>query len=277
MDGIIMGLFDKIIENTSGEEIAHKLTRGLDVLISGLYDDVLEIQTTAVSSIAFALLAVFILLEFMKISMKVEGAGGAPMLGFEMIIKAFIKFVICYIVIVNIQVVLDGIMALTALLTQRILSIGNSDGGSLAGNSSIRNALNSAVKASSWWSKLVLIIAFFMSWLASVVTGLYMQITVYLRALELYAYSAIAPISISALPNEEFSSISKGFFKNYAATALHATCIALMLVMYPRILEEVLSIKGDAFGILMGILLYLVLVALGISKTKGWAKLIVGA
>lgn len=276
MEDVIMDLYKKIIANTSGEDVAQQLTLGLDKLIDGLYKDIIDIQNTAVASIAFALLSVFILLEFMKISMKVEGAGGAPMLGFEMIIKAFIKFIICYIVIINVQVILDGIIGLTSHLTQQILTVGN-DGGALDSDGAISKRLQQVLDKAKWWSKLVLIIAFFMVWLVSIATGIFLKLTIYLRALELYAYSAIAPISVSALPNEEFSSISKGFFKNYAATALHASCIALMLVMYPRILSQLIVERGDAFGILMGILLYIVLITLGISKTKGWAKLIVGA
>ena len=72
------------------------------------------------------------------------------MLGFEMIIKSFIKFAICYVVILRIQDILDGIIVITANLSAKILAIGAS--GKVQ---DVSERVERAVNALSWWEQIV--------------------------------------------------------------------------------------------------------------------------
>ncbi len=268
MSGAILSIFDQIIEYLNGEDLKDILSEGLETYIHEAYNLVLHLQEYVVGPLALAILSIFILLEFQKISLKVEGAGGAPTLGFEMIIKAFIKFVICYNVVLRVQDILDAIIIITGNLTARIVEVGN-DGMLREVSSIVRNAVN----ALSWWEQLVVLIVMSILFLVSLVVRVLIQVTVYLRFLELYIYCAMAPIPTSAMPSQEFSTMTKNFFKNFAASGLQASFIALMLVIYPALFLRIVNEFGTGiWSLILALSIYMIAMLLSINKTKTWAK-----
>ncbi|GKS54253.1 hypothetical protein IGJ91_002614 [Enterococcus sp. DIV0765f] len=273
MRSAIMMLFDRMMEYLNGDNIAETLSRGLQDYMADAYRVAGIIQQTIIAPVAFSILAIFILFEFQKISLKVENAGGAPTLGFEMIMKAFVKFIICYIVILRIQVILDAIVALGAMLAGQIMALNRDDF-----LSSYRNIVDSAVRSLSWWEVMVVLMIFVVLFLVSLVVGVFINVIVYIRFFELYIFSAIAPISMAALPHQEFSSMAKGFFKNFAASSLHAVMIALVLTIYPLIFVNFLnSHRSGMWSLIFGLTIYMIALMFAINKTKGWAKMIVSA
>ncbi len=268
-----MSLFSQIMWYLNGDDLMNILGMNLSEFMHDAYKVSLEIQKTVVAPVAFALLSIFILLEFQKISMKVEGAGGAPTLGFEMIIKAFIKFIICYVVILRIQDILDGILLITGTLTRKIIE--SQVDGSLK---ELYARVDAAVGNMSWWEQLVALLIFCIMFLAALVVRVLLQVTIYIRFLELYVFCAIAPIPMGALPSQEFSAMSKGFFKNFAATGLQTCFMALVLVIYPSIFKTILdSYENGLWGIVLGITIYMIALLFSVNKTKGWAKMILSA
>lgn len=183
MHTAIMSLFNQIIAYLNGEDLQAMLSQDLQSYMYDAYSLVMRLQQHVVGPIALSILAVFVLLEFQKISMKVEGAGGAPMLGFEMIMKALIKFVLCYIVILRIQDILDGIIIITSNLTARVIEVGN-DG--VLNN--VADRVSSAVADLSWWEQLVILLVMCIMFLVSLVVRVLIQVTIYLRFLELYIF-----------------------------------------------------------------------------------------
>ncbi|MBO1085433.1 MULTISPECIES: hypothetical protein [Enterococcus] len=273
MRAAIMMLFTRMMEYLNGDNIADSLSRGLQEYMVDAYEIAGVIQQTIIAPVAFSILAIFILFEFQKISLKVENAGGAPTLGFEMIMKAFVKFIICYIVILRIQVILDAIVALGSMLAGQIMDYNRND---LLG--SYYNVVDSVVRSLSWWEVMVVLMVFVVLFLVSLVVGVFINVIVYVRFFELYIFSAIAPISMAALPNQEFSSMAKGFFKNFAASSLHAVMIALVLTIYPVIFMNFLSNHNQTmWGLIFGLTIYMIALMFAINKTKGWAKMIVSA
>ncbi|MGA5590992.1 hypothetical protein ACPCF3_06285 [Enterococcus mundtii] len=273
MRAAIMMLFTQMMGYLNGENIANTLSLGLQEYMASAYRVAGEIQQTIIAPVAFSILAVFILFEFQKISLKVENAGGAPTLGFEMIMKSFVKFIICYIVILRIQVILDAIVALGSMLAGQILAYNRTD---LL--DSYYNVVDSVVQSLSWWEVMVVLMIFVVLFLVSLVVGVFIHVIVYLRFFELYIFSAIAPISMAALPNQEFSTMAKGFFKNFAASSLHAVMIALVLTIYPLIFVNFLdSHRRSMWSLIFGLTIYMIALIFAINKTKGWAKMIVSA
>lgn len=268
-----MSIFNQMMIFLTGDDLKWLLSEDLSSHMYDAYALVMEVQTYVVGPIALSLLAIFILLEFQKISLKVEGAGGAPMLGFEMIIKSLIKFVLCYIVILRIQVILDGILAITSNLTARVVELGN--------NSTLRDVgdrLSAAVDALSWWEQLVVLLIMCVMFLLSLVVRVLIQVMIYIRFMELYVFCAMAPIPMGALPSQEFSSMAKSFFKNFAAIGLQATFIALALIIFPFLFIKVMDEVGNnVFGIILGLAIYMVGLLFAINKTKGWAKALLSA
>ncbi|WP_165004976.1 MULTISPECIES: hypothetical protein [unclassified Enterococcus] len=273
MSSAIMNLFHQIMEYLNGDDLKNILSSNLNSYMYDAYRLVTQLQTHVVGPLALAILAIFILLEFQKISLKVEGAGGAPMLGFEMIMKSLIKFVLCYIVILRIQDILDGILAVTSNLTARVIELGNDEV-----LNDVAARVSAAVNDLSWWEQLVVLLVMCIMFLVSLVVRVLIQITIYLRFLELYIFCAMAPIPMGALPSQEFSSMSKSFFKNFAASGLQATFIGLVMVIYPLLFIKIMDEVGSGiWGIVLGITIYMLAMLFSINKTKMWAKTILSA
>lgn len=273
MADAIMSIFSQIMVYLNGEDLQNTLGQDLSSYMYDAYDLVKDLQTIVVGPLALSILALFILLEFQRISLKVEGAGGAPMLGFEMIIKSFIKFAICYVVILRIQDILDGIIVITANLSAKVLAIGAS-GKVQNATEQVRRAVNDL----DFWEKIVILLIMCILFLVALVVRVLIQVTIYLRFLELYIFSAMAPIPMGALPSQEFSSMTKSFFKNFASTGLQATFIALVLIIYPMIFARIMKDVGEGiWGIILGLTIYMIALLLSINKTKGWAKMILSA
>ena len=273
MTDAIMWIFNQIMSLLNGEDLQNALSQNLANYLYDAYQLVNQLQTLLVSPLALSILAIFILLEFQKISLKVEGDGGAPMLGFEMIIKSFIKFAICYVVILKIQDLLDGIIVITSNLTYKVLEIGNA--GTVR---DVGERVRQAVDSESFWSQLVVLLVMCILFLVALVVRALIQVTIYLRFMELYIFSAMAPIPMGALPSQEFSSITKSFFKNFAATGLQSTFIALVLIMYPILFMKLMDELGsNLWAIILGLTIYMIGLLMSINKTKGWAKTLLSA
>ncbi|WP_251844550.1 type IV secretion system protein [Enterococcus durans] len=273
MADAIMSIFSQIMVYLNGEDLQNTLGQNLSSYMYDAYDLVKDLQTIVVGPLALSILALFILLEFQRISLKVEGAGGAPMLGFEMIIKSFIKFAICYVVILRIQDILDGIIVITANLSAKVLAIGAS-GKVQNATEQVRRAVNDL----DFWEKIVILLIMCILFLVALVVRVLIQVTIYLRFLELYIFSAMAPIPMGVLPSQEFSSMTKSFFKNFASTGLQSTFIALVLIIYPMIFARIMKDVGEGiWGIILGLTIYMIALLLSINKTKGWAKMILSA
>ncbi|MBF8808725.1 MAG: hypothetical protein IC227_11365 [Enterococcus lacertideformus] len=273
MHGAIMNIFNQIMFYLNGEDLQNTLSQNLSEYLYDAYQLVKNLQTIVVIPLSLSILAIFILLEFQKISLKVEGAGGAPMLGFEMIIKAFIKFAICYVIILRIQDLLDGIIVITSNLTYKVLEVGNT--GTVK---DVSEKVSQAVAEEGFWAQLVVLLVMCILFLVALVVRALIQVTIYLRFMELYIFSVMAPIPMGALPSQEFSSMTKGFFKNFAATGLQSTFIALVLITYPILFMKLMEEVGNSlWGIVLGLTIYMVGLLLSINKTKGWAKTLLSA
>ena len=90
MTSAIMWLFNQIMFYLNGDDLKYTLSKNLSGYMYDAYKLVVDLQELVVIPLSLSILAIFILFEFQKISLKVEGAGGAPMLGLEMIIKSFL-------------------------------------------------------------------------------------------------------------------------------------------------------------------------------------------
>ncbi|MEY8445727.1 hypothetical protein AALA44_06115 [Enterococcus ratti] len=273
MHGAIMYIFRQILVYLNGEDLQGTLGQNLNTYMYDAYELVMKLQNLVVSPLALSILAIFILLEFQKISLKVEGAGGAPMLGFEMIIKSFIKFAICYIVILKIQMLLDGIIVISSNLASKVLQLGSE-----SKVKDVTERISQAVGDLEFWQQITVLLVVCVLFLVALVVRVLIQVTIYLRFLELYIFCAMAPIPMGALPSQEFSTMTKSFFKNFAATGLQATFIALVLIIYPILFMKIMEDLGsNMWGIILGLTVYMIALLLSINKTKGWAKTLLSA
>ncbi len=241
-----MTIFDQIMTFLNGDDLKNVLGMDLRSYIYDAYSLVERLQQHVVGPLALSILAIFILLEFQKISTKVEGAGGAPMLGFEMIIKALIKFVICYIVILRIQDILDGMVIIAGNLTTRILTIGNA--------SAVRDtadAVRQAVSQLSWWSQLVVLLVMCILFLASLVVRVLVKVTIYLRFFGDVYILCNGTNSDECFTKSRVFSDEQGFLQKFRCTRSTGNIHRVSLVIYPTIFHRIMEEVGSGiFGII---------------------------
>ncbi len=78
MADAIMSIFSQIMVYLNGEDLQNTLGQNLSSYMYDAYDLVKDLQTIVVGPLALSILALFILLEFQRISLKVEGGRRCP-------------------------------------------------------------------------------------------------------------------------------------------------------------------------------------------------------
>lgn len=137
--------------------------------------------------------------------------------------------------------------------------------------------------------------------LASVLVGLIAyavaMVVALARSIQLYVYAALSPIPISLAGFEETKQVTIGFFKNFAAAALAGVIMMLVLYLYPHMVSSLvvdsgglaqdellkLAVDGggtevfDCIGAVLKWVATSIVVIIGLGKSGGWAKEVLGA
>lgn len=129
---------------------------------------------------------------------------------------------------------------------------------------------------------LVSIIVVVISWAASMVT----QLVIIVRMIQLYVYTALAAIPLSAIISDSGRSIATGFMKKYLALLLTGVIIAILVVMYSVVITSVgttadLASGGDADAIeylwqLLGSTVTSLAMIFCMVKCSSWARDLIG-
>ena len=269
MESAIERLLWDIILLINRDSALSTIYQTLEGFMHSVYQLVLELQTHVMLPVAYVILSIFILLELQKIATKVESAGGATSLGVELVFKALVKLVICQIVINNVQLLLNGILGVASHLAWTVLHFPTAQNNL----HDIVNLFMRYVRDTNFWGRLVILMILFILFLVSIVLRVCIRGTFYLRFFELYVFAAIAPLPVATLPNEEFSSIAKNYFKGFAASGLQGVLIAVVMVIYPGILFHIFGTLGGSIPLMVvALTVYMLVVVMSIGKTKQWAK-----
>lgn len=101
--------------------------------------------------------------------------------------------------------------------------------------------------------------------------GIAVQILILGRMIEIYLYTAIAPIPLSTLINAEVNSIGKGFLKNYAAVVLQGLFMMIIVSVY-GVLVEGLATQPDISAATGQVLLYSGVLLFALWSSGKYAK-----
>ncbi len=244
MDKAIIGIFEWIAELLNFSEAGTSMLSGsLSSLMPSFYSIAAGLSSGAIMPLAYSVLALFMLLELYKASVRIEGSGGGFMTGAEMIFRVLVKMVLC-------KLVLDH-------TPQLLAAIHNTFSGLIGGLGSVAGSVDlSSIEAQleglSFWELCGI-------WLLSLVCGIVVmaanlvtRIVILARIVELYLYVAVAPLPVATLPNEEMSSIGKNFLKGFAAIGLQGVLIWLVLRFMPQIFSNLGSSANE--GILWSLM-----------------------
>lgn len=187
-------------------------------------------------AIGYTFLGLFFLLELWNISKHVEGFGGGPQMGVEMVFGLLVKLLLCKLIMDNSFVLMEALYDKIASITGSVAS-GWAAGGALSLSTETTGTEGTFfVMAVVFLLALVVLLVVAAAWLIS-------RIIIWLRFIEIFLYIIVAPIPLATLPSDEWGQIGKGFLKSFISLCLQGLLIYLILSLFPVIAGSV--IPGD--------------------------------
>lgn len=259
-----------------------------------------DAHSTVVIPLAESILALFMLVQLVKISQRIDATATLPAVR-DIIILA-VTYVIFHWLIVNSLDILTALFDEFNNLSSAFGSANPTDENFSSAVEYDEEMIENADVGSCFMLVLCAVLSFFVGIIAFVVT----LVVSFSRAFQLYVMAAFAPIPLSLLGFEETRQSGISFLKNFAAAALAGVIMIFLLVAFPSILSSVVLVGtgnvtttagslstswlmtkflgtggGAAYGV--GIFAVLTTMAvtifllLGLVKSGAWAKEILGS
>lgn len=286
-------------------DIAMKI--GSSDMLSAPFDSLLGVSTyeltktihqTAVIPIAESILALFMLVQLVKISQRIDATATLPAV--KDIVFLAVVYVLIHWFIVN---SLDIMQAIYKIAVDNIIP----EIGSAQSNTGFFNGeLTTSNIPDSTWDELTIggcfltLCASILSVIGGVVAYMVAFIVAYARAWQIYAMAAFSSIPIALLGFDETRQMGIGFLKNFAAAVLAGAVMMFLLVIYPLALSTMTTASGVTGGasilflisipaggtaslasasvlILLEFLAITFLLIIALIKSGAWAKEILGS
>ncbi|WP_164437851.1 hypothetical protein, partial [Streptococcus equi] len=242
---IFTGYFELVAASTNTSYLSgtFKTLFGSD----GLYKLIESIHSVAVVPLAESILALFMLVQLVKISQRIDATATLPAV--KDIIFLAVSYVIFHWLIVNSLSIMSAIFdEFNKIVT------------SLKDDATIRaTALDfSSINLDdvTVGNCLFLLFLGLLSYGLGTVTYLISLVVSMARVIQLYVFAAFSPIPLSLLGFEETRQTGINFIKNFCALCLAGAIIMFMFIAYPIIIASTTATLGsDAFyGIAQGVM-----------------------
>lgn len=286
-------------------DIAMKI--GSSDMLSAPFDSLLGVSTyeltktihqTAVIPIAESILALFMLVQLVKISQRIDATATLPAV--KDIVFLAVVYVLIHWFIVN---SLDIMQAIYKIAVDNIIP----EIGTAQSNTGFFNGeLTTSNIPDSTWDELTIggcfltLCASILSVIGGVVAYMVAFIVAYARAWQIYAMAAFSSIPIALLGFDETRQMGIGFLKNFAAAVLAGAVMMFLIVIYPLALSTMTTASGVTGGasilflisipaggtaslasasvlILLEFLAITFLLIIALIKSGAWAKEILGS
>lgn len=286
-------------------DIAMKI--GSSDMLSAPFDSLLGVSTyeltktihqTAVIPIAESILALFMLVQLVKISQRIDATATLPAV--KDIVFLAVVYVLIHWFIVN---SLDIMQSIYKIAVDNIIP----EIGTAQSNTGFFNGeLTTSNIPDSTWDELTIggcfltLCASILSVIGGVVAYMVAFIVAYARAWQIYAMAAFSSIPIALLGFDETRQMGIGFLKNFAAAVLAGAVMMFLLVIYPLALSTMTTASGVTGGasilflisipadgtaslasasvlILLEFLAITFLLIIALIKSGAWAKEILGS
>lgn len=286
-------------------DIAMKI--GSSDMLSAPFDSLLGVSTyeltktihqTAVIPIAESILALFMLVQLVKISQRIDATATLPAV--KDIVFLAVVYVLIHWFIVN---SLDIMQSIYKIAVDNIIP----EIGTAQSNTGFFNGeLTTSNIPDSTWDELTIggcfltLCASILSVIGGVVAYMVAFIVAYARAWQIYAMAAFSSIPIALLGFDETRQMGIGFLKNFAAAVLAGAVMMFLIVIYPLALSTMTTASGVTGGasilflisipaggtaslasasvlILLEFLAITFLLIIALIKSGAWAKEILGS
>lgn len=286
-------------------DIAMKI--GSSDMLSAPFDSLLGVSTyeltktihqTAVIPIAESILALFMLVQLVKISQRIDATATLPAVK-DIVFLAVVYLLIHWFIVNS----LDIMQAIYKIAVDNIIP----EIGTAQSNTGFFNGeLTTSNIPDSTWDELTIggcfltLCASILSVIGGVVAYMVAFIVAYARAWQIYAMAAFSSIPIALLGFDETRQMGIGFLKNFAAAVLAGAVMMFLLVIYPLALSTMTTASGVTGGasilflisipaggtaslasasvlILLEFLAITFLLIIALIKSGAWAKEILGS
>lgn len=286
-------------------DIAMKI--GSSDMLSAPFDSLLGVSTyeltktihqTAVIPIAESILALFMLVQLVKISQRIDATATLPAVK-DIVFLAVVYMLIHWFIVNS----LDIMQAIYKIAVDNIIP----EIGTAQSNTGFFNGeLTTSNIPDSTWDELTIggcfltLCASILSVIGGVVAYMVAFIVAYARAWQIYAMAAFSSIPIALLGFDETRQMGIGFLKNFAAAVLAGAVMMFLLVIYPLALSTMTTASGVTGGasilflisipaggtaslasasvlILLEFLAITFLLIIALIKSGAWAKEILGS
>lgn len=251
-----------------------------------------DFYQSAVIPIAQAILGLFMLMQLIKISQRIDATSTLPA------VKDIVFLVVTYCLLswfIN-----NALEVMTA-----IYDIFNGLVGEVAGKLQSNSPLETGISFTDDEASqatiggcFMLLILGLLSVIIGIVAYAISMVVALARSIQLYIYAAFSPIPVSLLGFEETKQIGIGYLKNFAAAALAGVVMMLILYLYPHVVSSLVVDSGglqkdellllatgsaagtetfDMVGSVVKWLATSIVLILGLVKSGSWAKEILGA
>lgn len=256
------------------------------LLGESVYSITVTVHQTAVVPLAESILALFMLVQLIKISQRMDATATLPAI--KDIVFLAVTYVLLHWFIIH---SLDIVQAIYQMVVDNIMPVVGSVGkeGAFLGESiSTENFDLSKVTFGGCFTTLIVAILCAFTGIVAYVVAF---VVAYARAWQIYVMAAFSSIPMALLGFDETRQMGVGFLKNFAAAALAGAIMLFLLVAFPHILASLTSQMGSdnilalaagevAIDALQGVLMWLgcsFLLVFGLIKSGAWAKEILGS
>lgn len=210
------------------------------------YELTKTIHQTAIIPIAESILALFMLVQLVKISQRIDSTATLPAV--KDIVFLAVVYVLIHWFIIN---SLDIMQAIYKIAVDNIIpEIGTAS----SNKGFFESALTTENIPEDTWDKLTIggcfltLIASVLSIVGGIIAYMVAFIVAYARAWQIYTMAAFSSIPIALLGFDETRQMGIGFLKNFAAAVLAGAVMMFVLVIYPHALSTMTTASGVTGG-----------------------------
>jgi len=101
-------------------------------------------------------------------------------------------------------------------------------------------------------------------------------VILFVRMIEIYLYTSVAPIPFATLSNREWGQVGNNYFRGLFALGFQGFFMMICVGIY-GVLVSSIQVSSDMHSALFGVTAYTVVLCFGLTKTGGLSKAIFGA
>lgn len=262
----------------AGTILSQMQNGGLANLLAGVYAFADAVNANAVRPLAYCVLALSMVLQFIKITQRADGSmTGMP--GLENICLLLVGYVIAKLFIDNSMGICDALYRTAGQVMSGITA---------QGQVSAQIMPDTAFTYTDLGICAILLIVCVLQLGCAFVTHIIAQLLVYGRAIQIYVFAAFSALPIAMLGVEMTRESGFRFVKSFASIVLANALLLVVLYLFPTIISsigytslgptfDIGAQLADALGVFAQWLALMLVMVVAMCKTGGWAKDILGA